>query len=286
MAGITHKVTGIIILLVGIISAFIIIFLARMRLESKIDQFPCFHISQSSQFFFLGALILAASVIGCVLFCCYKKGMIKWLLLAYWVSMILLIVWVAYLVYFMYKLSAIQDSGAVATSRTYSEYHLNVDGGGIPGWLLRRVTDGWDSVAGCLGSSDKCAVLSQKYPMAQDFFNATLTPFQSGCCKPPTPCEFQFVNATNWIAEINPRADADCTKWSNAQAQLCYTCDSCKAGLVATVRSAANDPFHLLLLALVLLIGVIVLGVVSAYVKPKKPKAENDPGKQSKDNAT
>ncbi|CAH9087638.1 unnamed protein product [Cuscuta europaea] len=178
MAGRTHKVTGFIILLGGIISAFIIIFLARTRLESKIDQFPCFHISQSSQLFFLGALIVAASVIGCVLFCCYKKGMIEWLLLAYWVSMILLIIWVACLGFFMYKLSAIKDSGAVATSRTYSEYHLNVDGGGIPGWLRRQVTNEWDSVVGCLGSSDNCAVLSQKYPMAQDFFNATLTPFQ------------------------------------------------------------------------------------------------------------
>ena len=33
---------------------------------------------------------------------------------------------------------------------------------------------------------------------------------QSGCCKPPSTCNFNYVNATQWVQKKNPSADLDC----------------------------------------------------------------------------
>ncbi|KAG5017027.1 hypothetical protein JHK85_023163 [Glycine max] len=63
----------------------------------------------------------------------------------------------------------------------------------------------------------------------------------SGCCKPPTKCGYTFVNPTYWISPINTAEDMDCMKWSNDQAQLCYNCDSCKVGLLATLEKGQCD---------------------------------------------
>ena len=63
---------------------------------------------------------------------------------------------------------------------------------------------------------------------------------QSGCCKPPTDCNFTFVNATDWMAPVSAAGlnneEADCKAWSNDQSQLCYDCDSCRAGVIENLR--------------------------------------------------
>ncbi|CAF2050157.1 unnamed protein product, partial [Brassica napus] len=65
---------------------------------------------------------------------------------------------------------------------------------------------------------------------------------QSGCCKPPTACGYNFVNPTLWQNPTNMAADADCYLWNNDQSQLCYNCNSCKAGLLGNLR---KDWLHL-----------------------------------------
>ena len=62
---------------------------------------------------------------------------------------------------------------------------------------------------------------------------------QSGCCKPPTYCGFEFKNATFWVVpKTGPAvADTDCKTWSNDQKQLCFDCKSCRAGLLANIKS-------------------------------------------------
>lgn len=55
-------------------------------------------------------------------------------------------------------------------------------------------------------------------------------------------------------------ADMDCLAWSNEQSQLCYNCDSCKAGLLANLKKEWRRADILLLMALVALICVYLVG--------------------------
>lgn len=83
---------------------------------------------------------------------------------------------------------------------------------------------------------------------------------QSGCCKPPTACGYTFVNPTYWISPINNAADMDCLQWSNEQTQLCYNCDSCKAGLLANLKKEWRRADIILVITLVALICVYLIG--------------------------
>lgn len=85
-------------------------------------------------------------------------------------------------------------------------------------------------------------------------------PLQSGCCKPPTECGYTFVNPTYWISPINIAADMDCLKWNNDQNQLCYNCDSCKAGLLANLKREWRRADIILLITLIALICVYLIG--------------------------
>ena len=59
---------------------------------------------------------------------------------------------------------------------------------------------------------------------------------QSGCCKPPVECGYEYVNPTVWINEARNWTDGDCGAWSSDQAELCYGCESCRAGLLGELR--------------------------------------------------
>ncbi|KAH1161173.1 hypothetical protein GYH30_000176 [Glycine max] len=82
----------------------------------------------------------------------------------------------------------------------------------------------------------------------------------SGCCKPPTQCAYTFVNPTYWISPINTAADMDCLQWSNDQTQLCYNCDSCKAGLLANLRKEWRRANVILIITVIVLIIVYLVG--------------------------
>ncbi|XWS49263.1 hypothetical protein CRYUN_Cryun13aG0149000 [Craigia yunnanensis] len=108
-----------------------------------------------------------------------------------------------------------RGSGHLAPSRSYLEYHLE----DFSVWLQRRVRSSykWERIKVCLSSTEMCAQLNQSYTMAIDFFNAHLTPIESGCCKPPTECRYTFVNPTNWISPINNKAEPDCIQRNSDQ---------------------------------------------------------------------
>ena len=84
--------------------------------------------------------------------------------------------------------------------------------------------------------------------------------FQSGCCKPPTKCGYTFVNATYWISPISLHVDMDCLQWSNDQNPLCYSCNACKAGLLANLKIDWLEADIFLLVALIGLIIVYIIG--------------------------
>ena len=80
---------------------------------------------------------------------------------------------------------------------------------------------------------------------------------QSGCCKPPTSCNFTYVTGTEWTKTTTPAgaaADPDCGTWSNEA--LCYDCQSCKAGVVATFK---RDWKRVAVVNIVFLVFIIIV---------------------------
>ncbi|KAK8946102.1 Protein TORNADO 2 [Platanthera guangdongensis] len=175
------------------------------------------------------------------------------LLIFYLVAMLLMILVLAGLVVFIFAVTG-GGSGRSAPNRVYREYRLE----DYSGWLSRRVdgSEKWARIRACLSSTAICAELNQTYSLPQDFFYARLNPLQSGCCKPPTECGYTFVNPIYWINPISGQADSDCAQWSNDPAELCYSCDSCKAGLAANLSSEWRRADIILLFALAALIFV------------------------------
>ncbi|KAK3428819.1 protein TORNADO 2 [Eucalyptus grandis] len=201
----------------------------------------------------LGVLILVVALAG------FIGGIwrIQWLLIFYLVAMLVMIVLLGCLVVFVYMVT-VRGHGHPEPSRAYLEYDLN----DYSGWMRRRVKSSfkWDKIRSCLSSTSMCAELNQSYRMAQDFFDARISPLQSGCCKPPTECGYTFINPTYWISPINNAADMDCLNWSNDQNQLCYNCNSCKAGLLANLKKEWRRADVVLLITLVALISVYLIG--------------------------
>ncbi|XP_008796279.1 protein TORNADO 2-like [Phoenix dactylifera] len=180
-----------------------------------------------------------------------------WLLLFYLVAMFVLILLLASLVIFIYVVTN-RGEAHLAPGRVYLEYRLE----DYSGWLRQRVQGShkWDRIKKCLSSTSTCAELNQTYREAQDFFNARISPLESGCCKPPTQCGYTFVNPTYWISPISITFDMDCVLWSNNQTQLCYSCSSCKAGLLANLRKEWRRADLILVVTLLALICVFVMG--------------------------
>lgn len=81
---------------------------------------------------------------------------------------------------------------------------------------------------------------------------------QSGCCKPPVYCNFQFQNASTWIVPKTGPADgdADCKAWSNEQNGMCYNCNSCKKSVFDDLKTYSKHS------SLISLIIFIVLSIV------------------------
>ncbi|KAG9135522.1 hypothetical protein Leryth_021960 [Lithospermum erythrorhizon] len=152
-----------------------------------------------------------------------------------------------------------RPSGAYSVpGRGYSEFRL----GGFSSWLRDHVTESssWGKIRTCLADTGICPKLNEKYVTADQFFGAHLTPIESGCCKPPTICVYQYVNPTTWINPVNSVADADCSAWNNDPSQLCYYCDSCKAGLLGNLRKEWRKANIILIVSIVVLIFVYIIG--------------------------
>ncbi|CAJ2647233.1 protein TORNADO 2-like [Trifolium pratense] len=201
----------------------------------------------------LGVLLLIVSLAGLI----GSFWRISCLLIFYLVAMLVLIILLVCLVVFVYMVT-VRGHGMIEPNRAYLEYRLD----DFSGFLKRRVRSSfkWDAIRSCLSETNMCAELNQNFRMAQDFFNAHLTPMQSGCCKPPTQCAYTFVNPTYWISPINNAADMDCLQWSNDQTQLCYNCDSCKAGLLANLRKEWKRANVILIITVIVLIIVYLIG--------------------------
>lgn len=200
----------------------------------------------------LGFLILLVSLAGFVGAYWNKQGLLAF----YLICMAILIALLLILLIFAFTVTR-QDGSYSVPGRGYKEYRID----GFSQWLRDHVTssDNWGEIRSCLAESNVCARLTQNYITSDQFFSANISPLQSGCCKPPTACGFNYVNPTLWVNPANQLADPDCLLWSNDQSLLCYNCNSCKAGLLGNLRKEWRKVNVILIVAVVVLIWVYVI---------------------------
>ncbi|XP_068482678.1 tetraspanin-11-like [Phaseolus vulgaris] len=130
-------------------------------------------------------------------------------------------------------------------------------------WLRNYVTDdhSWDDAKRCFVKTRVCHGLAVGGNNVSLVFKH-LTTTQFGCCKPPVQCGFK-PNGSSW--EAPPEAGAavngsDCRAWSNKEEKMCFDCDSCKGGVLASVRKQWRLLSIFNGLVFVLLSSIYVLG--------------------------
>jgi len=197
-----------------------------------------------------GAFLLAVSLAGLVGACCR----VTWLLWVYLLAMFALIVALFCLTVFAFAVTN-RGAGEAVSGRGYKEYRL----GDYSNWLQKRVesTKNWNRIRSCLQDSKVCKSLQDSRETFADFIRSDLSPIQSGCCKPPTSCNFTYVSGTEWTKTTTPAgaaADPDCGTWSKEA--LCYDCQSCKAGVVATFK---RDWKRVAVVNIVFLVFIIIV---------------------------
>ncbi|GMI95214.1 tetraspanin11 [Hibiscus trionum] len=106
-------------------------------------------------------------------------------------------------------------------------------------WLKNKYVDNghWEEAQSCLIDSHICKTLhNDKHLLG--FLKQKFSMIQSGCCKPPIYCKFEYKNSTFWeMPESGPDVpDSDCLTWSNDQNKLCFDCKSCKGGFLFDLR--------------------------------------------------
>ncbi|CAM8952242.1 unnamed protein product [Rhodiola kirilowii] len=187
----------------------------------------------------IGFGVLVISLAGFIGACFH----VAWALWLYLVIMLFLIG--GLMIFTVFGLIVTNKGGGVEVSgRLYKEYKLEK----YSPWLRERIQDTkyWLTIKSCIYGSKTCAKLQFWTPY--DYSERNLSPIQSGCCKPPTSCNYDPANTI-------PQ-DPDCYKWNNAQNILCYDCDSCKAGVLENIKVDWHKLSVLNIFMLVLLIGI------------------------------
>ncbi|KAL9260103.1 Tetraspanin-6-like protein [Drosera capensis] len=201
----------------------------------------------------VGFVILIISLAGFIGACFH----VAWALWCYLVVMLFLVAALLGITIFGFVVTS-QGGGVPVTGRVYREYHL----GEYSPWLRSKVEDEktWRTIRGCILGSKTCARLGNWTPV--DYLRNDLSPVQSGCCKPPTACN--YAEQATLVTQ-----DSDCYKWSNEEGALCYDCDSCKAGVLETMRQDWKKVSVLFIVMVVLLIGIYSIGCC-AYHNTKR----------------
>ncbi|KAJ7980955.1 Tetraspanin [Quillaja saponaria] len=220
----------------------------------------------------IGVSIMVISIAGFA-GACYRNTFLLWV---YLVVMFFVIAALIGFIIFAY-VATDKGSGRQVPNRGYLEYHLQ----DYSGWLKQRVSDDsyWGKISSCIRDSKACSKTRRTYgggtPETADmFYTRKLNPLQSGCCKPPTECGYVYVNETLW----NPGGgltgvNSDCTKWSNDQQQLCYDCDSCKAGVLASLKKSWRK---VSVINIVVMIILVIVYIVACAAFRNNRRMDND----------
>lgn len=190
----------------------------------------------------IGFIILIVSLVGFIGACFH----LAWALWLYLVVMLLLIGALLGLTIFGFIVTG-AGGGEGVSGRLYNEYHL----GDYSPWLRKRVEDPkyWMTIKSCILGSKTCKDIVMWSPV--DYLTRDMSPIQSGCCKPPSVCNYEMTMMAQ---------DVDCYKWNNDPSILCYECDSCKAGVLEDVRRDWRKFSVLNVIMTLLLIGIYCIG--------------------------
>lgn len=206
---------------------------------------------------FLGFALLIVSLTGFAGAYWKREGLLGVYLVCMFILIILLLVLLV-MAFVVTRPNGAYDVPGVG----FKEYRLE----GFSGWLRDHVvgSDNWGKIRACLVDTGICPRLAQRYISAAEFFQSHLSPIESGCCKPPMICGFQYVGPTTWNSPSNAAVDADCAIWNNDPSQLCYYCNSCKAGLLGNLRHEWRKANVIVIISVVVLICVYLIAC-SAY---------------------
>lgn len=204
---------------------------------------------------------------------CYRNTFLMYFYL--W-AMFLIIAALLGFIIFAYAVTD-KGSGHPLMGRAYLDYYLQ----DYSGWLKDRVSDPgyWAKISSCIHDSHTCAKMGRMVngvPETADmFYSRKLAPIQSGCCKPPTECGFTYWNETVWypVGSSSVGLNMDCSRWNNDQSWLCYACDSCKAGVLASLR---NSWRKVSVINIVVLIVLVILYVVAYAAMRNNKRMDND----------
>ncbi|KAJ8765959.1 hypothetical protein K2173_020475 [Erythroxylum novogranatense] len=191
----------------------------------------------------IGFVVLVVSLAGFI-GACFRVSLALWLYLA---VMLLLIAALMGLTVFGFVVTS-QGGGQVVDGKVYKEYKLE----DYSPWLRNRIKDPqyWLTIKNCILGSKTCGQLASWTPY--DYQMKDMSPIQSGCCKPPTSCNYNMATVMT--------QDQDCYRWNNDPTLLCYECDSCKAGVLEEVRRDWHKLSVLNIVMLVFLIGIYSIG--------------------------
>ncbi|CAH9108745.1 unnamed protein product [Cuscuta epithymum] len=196
-----------------------------------------------------------------------------------WCTFGIMVVLVGFL-FFAYGVT--EGTGRPVLNRMYMEYFL-LD---FPDrWLKETVTSpgSWREISYCVRGSGVCGSMMRRggnaIPQtAAVFYRRELSPIESGCCKPPTACAYGYVNDTFWRPQRGTwAADQDCGRWNNAPEQLCYNCDSCKAGVLGSLKNSWRKASVINTIMLFYLMAVYVVACTAFRLKKdEEPYYDDD----------
>lgn len=226
-------------------------------LSSKANSTDCMRFLQWP-LIIIGVSIMVISLAGFA-GACYRNTALLWF---YLFAMFFIIAALIGFIIFAYVVTS-KGSGRPVINRGYRDYYLF----DYSGWLQRRVSAAgyWPKIGSCVRDSKVCPKMARTFngvPESADmFYLRKLNPLQSGCCKPPTECGYMYVNETLWDSGGGMvGASTDCSRWSNEQGTLCYNCDSCKAGVLASLRKSWRKVSVINIIVLIILVIVYVIG--------------------------
>ncbi|CAK9329780.1 unnamed protein product [Citrullus colocynthis] len=205
----------------------------------------------------IGVFLLLVSLAGFIGACCR----VRWLLWIYLFVMFLLIVLLFVFTIFAFAVTN-KGAGKVLSNRGYKEYRL----GDYSNWLQNRVSNNkdWNRIRSCLVDGKVCNEFNDKFARdsVEQFYQEHLSSIQSGCCKPPDECNFNYTTPTQWTNPTNSSSfsNPDCGLWNNNPETLCFNCQSCKGGVLDNLKRNWKKVAIINIVVLVFLIIVYSIG--------------------------